>query len=252
MRSLKNIIYLIIFITIIIVSCIVIFTINNPQKKQIKLSSTIIENDSITQNYKVKLNNKEVTVPIKFTYEFNEQLETYYIKGNINDSTLVYYNKSNNKDSIFNKEELSKQFTNQNFKVLKGKDNKEYLAIISNNQNFDSNYTPEYLYIINDNLDLIMLNDMNLMIKDYNIKVKVENEKIWYKDTFNICQDKNNCKIMLKIENNKIYNLVINPESTLENDLGTIEERIYTISNNKLEYNIKNTYKIVGSYGEGC
>lgn len=252
MRSLKNIIYLIIFITIIIVSCIVIFTINNPQKKQIKLSSTIIENDFITQNYKVKLNNKEVTVPIKFTYEFNEQLETYYIKGNINDRTLVYYNKSNNKDSIFNKKELSKQFTNQNFKVLKGKDNKEYLAIISSNQNFDSNYTPEYLYIINDNLDLIMLNDMNLMIKDYNTKVKVENEKIWYKDTFNICQDKNNCKIMLKIENNKIYNLVINPESTLENDLGTIEERIYTISNNKLEYNIKNTYKIVGSYGEGC
>ncbi|HBA37695.1 MAG TPA: hypothetical protein DCY94_03145, partial [Firmicutes bacterium] len=56
----------------------------------------------------------------------------------------------------------------------------------------------------------------------------------------------------LKIEDDKIYYLKAKQNITGEEDYGTLEERIYTINNDKLEYTVKNKFKITWIAGQAC
>ena len=85
------------------------------------------------------------------------------------------------------------------------------------------------------------------------------NKKPWYSNNFNNPSTKLNSnsieilKINVKIENDKIYYLApILKENGKENDYGILEEREYTINNNKLEYKVVNSYKIIDTVGLVC
>ena len=65
------------------------------------------------------------------------------------------------------------------------------------------------------------------------------------------CGDK--LKLYLKIDNNKIYyrHPVISTDNNASYN-GILEERIYTINNSKLKYEVINRYKIIDSAGQAC
>lgn len=83
----------------------------------------------------------------------------------------------------------------------------------------------------------------------------LENENAWYPNIYNMCNYYDGkCYIGVKIENNKIYYLYPNVdfENRQENYYGYMEEREYTINNNKLEYKVLNKYKIINGAGQVC
>lgn len=72
----------------------------------------------------------------------------------------------------------------------------------------------------------------------------------WYDNEYSYCQvytqDIIPCHTMFKIKDNKIYYLKSKlKENYSQNDYGTLEERVYTINNDKLEYKVINKYKII-------
>ncbi len=134
-----------------------------------------------------------------------------------------------------------------NFKIIKGTDNKNYIIIVHDNYNnaFVSGTSNEML-VLNDELELVskefMIESLSpdyathngFILDDYigNIPCKVEGKEFY----------KNNKYV--KIENNEIHFLF--PKMDNNSSLPEyLEERVYTINNNKLEYKVINTYKVV-------
>ena len=90
-----------------------------------------------------------------------------------------------------------------------------------------------------------------------------DEEKPWYMDDFNACSSPSNCYINVKVEDNKIYYLVPvlidvaeeEEENSDEEDVeevmtyGELEERVYTIRDSKLEYEVVKRYTIIGVSG---
>lgn len=88
-----------------------------------------------------------------------------------------------------------------------------------------------------------------------------DEEKPWYTDDFNACSSPSNCYINVKVEDNKIYYLVpvlidvAEEENSDEEDAeevmtyGELEERVYTIRDSKLEYEVVKRYTIIGVSG---
>ena len=75
--------------------------------------------------------------------------------------------------------------------------------------------------------------------------IVLEDESVWYPDTLNIDTILDYNKIRSKIEGNQIYNLYY--------DCGdNLEERVYTVNHDKLEYEVINTYQILELSGAVC
>lgn len=251
---------------------------NNGENKEpitlensVKLEKEYELNDKIFQEYTIVLNNKKQILKIEYSYTFNEQ-EGYVVKGIWNQNE-IYFDTYQSNSEVFNKTDLKKFYTvdhikkainENNFQFIKGTDDKSYLTITSV-QNYE--YGPlKQFYIINDNLKIINKQfnqygtDINnngdnamIIVGESSFMTTNDLEAHTYKGALKVCTPLNTCNSNLKIENDKIYylNPVLKNESDWqENDYGTLEERVYTINNNKLEYKVENTYKITAIAGQ--
>ncbi len=244
---------------------------NEKMEDGVKLLNTTKENDKIVQEYEIVLNGNKNIIDIDYkiaTYDTGYEDPYYCIDS-------LYY--SNCSDEYSSPDNLSSQYINskfneKNFEIIKGLDNKNYLAIHSFNLNIDkpdsvyldtSSYT---IHILNDNLQEIKptenlynhlgiklqnINDWNGFIGAVDIQSLCLDYEcnnmgdFWYSSKFNI----DNNQIRVKIENNKIYSLVYFSDSNVSCDDGTIEEREYSINNNSFSYRVLNTYKTKNAVG---
>ncbi len=125
-------------------------------KDGITLNETVKENDKlISQKYEIVLNEKSKSLNINFVLisdEYQMEIKTdnklgfdvYNVYRNLDTE-----NHNNNEKMIvklFSTEEIAKNFNENNFKIVKGTDNKSYLVI----QNYVEEGIFEY-YILNDN-----------------------------------------------------------------------------------------------------
>jgi len=251
---------------------------SNIKEDGIKLLRTYNQNDNIVEEFEVTLNNKTNNFKITYTYEENDCLKK--VKGKIGSTTIyevedegIYENSCKTtytKDELFNTTKIKDKINENNFKIIKGQDNRSYLAFYGY-----SNYIVEkneeeknYLHIFNDNLEVISkdikdsydYDGIENMNRDYfyeyhdatNINIVEKAEGLsWYGKKDN-CSECNPSYKILKIEDNKIYYLALNiPQDWYSHaeagDAGygsKIEEREYTINNNKLEYKIIKEYKV--------
>ncbi len=217
----------------------------------VKLIDVKKQEDKIVETFEIVLNGKKKEMNFQFEYEKNEIFDLYVIKGNYKNFLIHgsdYSLSDTSIDKVFSVDSIKENFNSNNFKIIKGEDNKNYLGIIANRNNDD------ILYIFNDNLENIIddtyddydrsieiipgVNDKNsfMITTYYNTPCGENMDAIWYKNAFNI---KNKTNFALKIEDNKLYYLAFKlndyPNSTLE-------ERVYTINNSKLSYTVINEY----------
>ena len=222
---------------------------NESETKQdgVKLLKTYNLNNKIIEEFEVTLNGKTKTIKATFNYNQNDE-ELDNVKGSLNDISLYskYYFESENKEKGFSVKVIKEAFNENNFQIIKGIDNKSYLLI-------KADYEEELeLLVLNDNFELLSKNirednrggrtGFNITYF-YNHICEIEKGNPWYKDTFGINDPYNH--IHIKVEDNKIYFLApILNENYDGNDYGILEERVDTINNDKLNYNVISTYKI--------
>ena len=228
----------------------------------ITLKNTIINNDTIIQKYEAVLNGKVNNITITYTYEnFIDFSDTHAITGMFNNREIIrncYVNtlgKNYTKENTFNVSNINNIFDEKNFNIIKGTDNKSYLLVQTVNE-MTGNFNTSELYLYNDELELISRNIISaeespdytshdgFIIDNFigNIPCDYVNNTPLYKRTFKIVDDTTvENGQYTKIENNKIYFLF--PKLNENLDGGILEERIYTINNNKLEYTVNATYQ---------
>lgn len=204
-------------------------------------------NDKIIEEFEITLNGQTKNVKVNFEYEYDSESYdgVHIIAGYINNNAIFaeeYHNKE--KKEIFNLSEIKKILNEKNFSIIKGKDNKSYL-IVSEILEVES-----AIHIFNDKFEILSNNIREEEITGrtgfnityfYNNICGLENANPWYQDNFGVKNNDNH--IHIKIENNEIYFLcpIIEGNHTSPSIL---EERVYTINNNKLEYKVINTYKV--------
>ncbi len=243
-------------------------TTNNTSKEQdnkvedgVKLISTKKSNDTIIQKYQVVLNGKEKELELKYYCEdVNKEMPFMHLVGKINNRDYIkyeaWYDDEQDFNNIFSEENIDKQVNSNNFYLIKGTDNKNYLGFIGYKDTYN------LLYIFNDNLELITNNilsyngymfsdngtqDAFIITRTELIVTEVaEKNNISYGNTFNLKDVDSELSYYVKIVDNKIYNLVslFNEDIIDGSENGKLEERVYTINNNKLEYEVINTYTI--------
>ena len=169
---------------------------------------------------------------------------------------------------------ITSSFNENNFSFISGRDGESYLLIHTNIYS-DLAGEEDKLFILNENLEFID-NDLvdyagssetqgMTIMSTYTGYILEGDEYPWYTDNFNACSAPSNCYIDIKIEDNKIYYLVpvlkevtsdeeeTDDETTEEDkvtEYGELEERVYTIRDGKLEYEVVKRYKIVGITGQ--
>ncbi len=223
----------------------------------IKLVNSKEEDDKIIQEYEIIINGKNKKAEI--IYELKQEEDEYSITGYFN-GTEIYkkwnyitegvlanpneYNEQANVSTINN------NFSEKNFSFIKGNDNKNYLAIKTYEDNGEAYGGPSYI-IFNDNFINLINSYQNARNNRFEILEKLEELyfengiKPWYKNN-NVCKmynENEDCQIRTKIEDNKIYYLHYN-QDVAEYDFGSVEERIYTINNGILNYEVVNSYKV--------
>ncbi len=220
---------------------------NEQLEDKVKLVDTKKENNKIIQEYEIVLNGKKNNLTL--TYSFNsyengfggEDIESYCINSD-------YYsncNLDNNQEKYMDKDYINNSFNENNFDIIKGLDNKNYLTI--HKIDFAPIGNSYFLYVLNDNLENIKSQnpeDAYFLGFEYYTSLCVDENcenlgDFWYKDNFGLCSE-GVCQIRTKVEDNKIYYL----SYTGACEEGKIEERVYTIKDNKLSYEILNTYQM--------
>lgn len=227
-----------------------------PTKKDgVKLLKTYNLNDKIIEEFEITLNGKTKIMNVNFIIP-DKEVEDSTIEGTFND--IYFYGKAFSKEEVkenFNISFIKNIFNENNFEFIKGTDNKSYLLVIGT-----SYWNEKELYVLND--DFV---DISKNIRDtadaevsgytgFNITYfnnhvnNIEDNNRWYKNTFKIkiedFMEEVKGNIHIKIEDNKIY--FLNPifEYVNASNLGYLEERVYTINNNKLSYKVINKYQI--------
>lgn len=244
---------------------------NEESTKQdgVKLLKTYNLNDKIIEEFEITLNGKTNNMKIEFDYdEDTEELNTHtlsYLGGKLNDNlVLSYIEEDTTKNNLFNISKVKEKFNENNFKIIKGIDNKSYLLLITNTAYVTMHES--ILLIFNDNLEQIKGDfegyscnsnkEENMVVFTTTSGYKPKNgAPIYYEDGFNlnyhIPSAYGEVGVNVKIENNKIYYLI--PIFNWDiNEEGILEEREYTLNNNKYEYKVINTYKeLVPFAGQG-
>lgn len=262
---------IILFVVVISFGLIVIFTgkdyegskIIEELTDNIKLVSTTLDNNIIIEKYLLVLNDKEINFEVKFNYERLNNVGI--IKGYINNTQVYSLEKkltSSNRDKIFNVANIEGTFNIKNFKIIEGSD-KNYLAVITNNNAEYYNKDVDYLFIFSENLELIN-NGVNsyagcvakgMTIQSGITEYSLENDASpWYDDAFGACPNEENCHVNVKIKDSNIYYLMpvkIYNENK-EKYENFLEERSYKIKENKLSYKVLKRYKVASSSGVYC
>lgn len=209
---------------------------NETSEDYVKLVNTKEEDNQVIQEYEMVLNGEYQEFDI--TFEINVGEGYWDIDSTLGDSYLfsVWYDT----DPLNNYVDFIAQYFNENnFIIFPGIDGVNYLIIQgyafppAGGVGIDYN-------IFNQNWDYIG----NLAVIYQGQGVVLEDESVWYLDNLNIDTVQDYNKIRSKIEGDKIYNLYYTCDY--------MEERVYTINNNKLEYEVINQYKILEASGATC
>ena len=224
---------------------------NETSEDYVKLVNTKEEDNQIIQEYEIYMNNKTNKLLLNYRL-FEENMSDYIwfgLQGNYQNEEFYNFDRyslENNDSNIANGKEyvemselltiefVNATFNENNFVFIEGVDDKTYLGVISK---IDSVMHPDnsYLYIYNDNLELI--GSLIIFTKSQTF-IFNDNQNHFYNDNYSLCHD--DCQIRLNIQGNQIHVLYYNPYCTDGNNI--IDERIYTINNNVLEYEIVNSY----------
>ena len=239
----------------------------------ITLASTEVVDDSFVQTYDVVINGIEKTLEVEFLYRNNEDLKEQSLTGDYSGATLyAYYETYEDEPTVYDVNMITSSFNENNFSFIAGRDGESYLLIHTNIYS-DGAGEEDKLFILDENLEFVD-NDLvdysgssdtqGMSIMSTYTGYTLENDDYpWYNDSFNACTTPSNCYIDVKIEDNQIYYLVpvlntVSEEANEENDeedneeatdYGELEERVYRINNNKLEYEVIQRYKITGVNG---
>ena len=235
----------------------------------VKLVDTEKIEDSFVQTYQIMINGKERELQIEFLYRDNTSLKEQSLTGDYNGATLyAYYENYEDEATLYDENMIDSSFNENNFSFIKGVGGESYLLIYTNIYD-DGAGEEDKLYILNENLEFVA-NDlvdyagstdtrgMTIMSTYTNYTLEGE-EYPWYTDSFNACSTPSNCYIDIKIEDNKIYYLVpvLNEvseeeeedEEDVNTNYGNLEERVYTIRDGSLCYEVIKRYKIIDVKG---
>lgn len=249
---------------------------NSDEKKNVELNEGMIEvnkedsiklidtkevNGSFIQEYEIIINGITKRLEIEFLYRDNSDLMLQSLTGEFSGSTLYAYYEYYGLEGEVNEavyqdghpydiNMINSSFNEENFDFIKGEDEKSYLVIHTNIYS-DGSGEEDKLYILNETLEFVS-NDLvdyegNSDTLGFTIMSTYTSytldEYPWYSDTFNACSVPANCYINVKIEDNKIYYLV--PVLSDKKTDNVLEERVYTISDSKLEYEVIKRYNII-------
>lgn len=202
-------------------------------ENRVRLVDTTHSTNKVTQEYEIKINGEKKSLNIDFNISKEDE---YYTVKAILDTTFLfnYYNENEYSEDL-----ISNNFNESNFNIIMGTDNKEYLVIRNIFYNARTGNRSTF-YVFNSDFKSINGNEDFMVVSDL-IGFILEKDNVYYESNSNYtCV--NNCNIRSKIEDNKIYNLFY-VES--EGESGELEERIYTVGNDKLDYKVKNKYKVI-------
>lgn len=244
---------------------------NNSRENTVKLKKMTTNNNKILQTFDIALNGKEDEFEIEYTYEIdgtgeysakikaklpNSKEENLINLGNIDENLTFekYINK------YFNENYLKSIITEDSFLFIKGDDNKNYMLIVVETENYSSEPSA-FLYAYDDNMKLVSgdvsydkcnFNKEAMAIVYGNTYYEASEEpgKSGYENKFNLSKKYEN-PINVKIEENKIYYLQV-IDFMDDDDFVSMEERIYTIKNNKWIYTVKSKFKATGAAGMSC
>lgn len=224
---------------------------NEDVEDYVRLVDTREEGNQIIQNYEMVLNGEHQEFEIEFDCELgrgiNGDFDTYYVTAEF-DNALLYDMESYDQSNVFNISDINKNFNADNFRIITGGDNKSYLTVYGN-----TSYGI-MLYIFNDDLELLTDDLISFDIfsfngfpitLEYSVPCQLESGvQPWYENEWNVST---NHFINVKIEDNKIYFLAPTMKSSIaESEFGTVEERVYTISDSNLKYEVLNVYSVIG------
>ena len=243
------------------------------KENSIKLVETKKIDESFVQVYNIVINNKERVFEIEFLYRNQEDLKELSLLGDYNGATLYAYYEKYKDEATIDVNMITSSFNENNFSFISGRDGESYLLIHTNIYS-DGTGEEDKLFILNENLEFVD-NDLvdyagssdthgMTIMSTYTGYILEGDEYPWYTDNFNACTTPSNCYIDIKIEDNKIYYLtpVLKEVSSLEEEkddeaeedevteYGELEERVYTIHDGNLEYEVIKRYKIVGITGQ--
>lgn len=243
------------------------------KENSIKLVETKKIDESFVQVYNIVINNKERVFEVEFLYRNQEDLKELSLLGDYNGATLYAYYEKYKDEATVDVNMITSSFNENNFSFISGRDGESYLLIHTNIYS-DETGEEDKLFILNENLEFVD-NDLvdyagssdthgMTIMSTYTGYILEGDEYPWYTDNFNACTTPSNCYIDIKIEDNKIYYLtpVLKEVSSLEEEkddeaeedevteYGELEERVYTIHDGNLEYEVIKRYKIVGITGQ--
>ena len=203
-------------------------------KDGVTLKDTYQKNDSIIQEYEMILNNQQQSFNINFN--ILEQTGYFEIEASINNKQVFKIMNDFESTSDNYIEYISNYFNENNFYIVTGKDNKNYLVVLS--YFLPPAGGPGLNYLVFNN-DWNFIGQLDVIKQGQSLVL--ENEDIFYENKIvtGLLNNYPEEQIRSKIENNKIYNLYYDGCEE-----GMMEERIYSINNNKLEYTVINEYKV--------
>lgn len=200
----------------------------------VKLLFTQKQGKDILQNYEVILNKKVKNFTVRF---FSENDSDGVQMTGESFGNIKLFLKLSESDENFTVENLEKLYNTKYMSIIRGRDGKSYLAVMTSTQSID-----EYL-IFDDNLNCIN-KDEHIVVLDRRQTLGLDSEMdVWYRNDL-ISSESN--QIRAKLEDDKIYYL----KHVHSGDcLGKLEDRIYSIENGILKYVAKKTFGVVNVSG---
>lgn len=215
----------------------------------VKLVNVRDEESKVIQEYEMVLNGEKQEFEVKFLISDSENAIGYkQIVSEKDENNLFLEDKVLELDSYTSY--IQERFNENNFVIFEGKD-KNYLII----QTF-VNLSEAWIGI-----DYLVYNEEGKKIGDFYViyqgqSLFLNNNNVWYKtddllNNYANLYPKNmlDAQVRVRIEENNIYYLYHTGSCE---ELGTLEERVYTINNDLFEYKIINTYEVVNGAGVVC
>ena len=211
----------------------------------VKLVNTKEEDNQVIQEYEMVLNGEYQEFIVEFSYEqeanhSNSSNAVNYLNGTLKDN-IVY---SEIRGEMLSISYINSMFSSQNFIIIRGED-KNYLAVAT----FEREDYGDFMYyqIYNDHFDYI--DSISLYVGNQSIENNLgfDGYQNVFTDIYYLSEDY--YSVRSKIEDNHIYELAYVCDDVY---YGILEERVYTINNDKLEYEVINTYTDLEIAGATC
>ena len=218
---------------------------NETSEDYVKLVNTKEEDNQVIQEYEMVLNGEYQEFIVEFSYEqeanhSNSSNTVNYLNGKFKDN-IVY---SEIRGETLSISYINRMFSSQNFTIIKGED-KNYLAVAT----FEREDYGDFMYyqIYNDSFDYI--DSISLYVGNQSIEndLGFDGYQNVFADIYYLSEEY--YSVRGKIEDNHIYELAYVCDDVY---YGILEERVYTINHDKLEYEVINTYTDLEIAGATC